>query len=60
MKGRYRHLSTKSKFNTGYEKKEIKWWQLAIATIVVSVLGAFSTGASKRAEKLLVRKAGNF
>lgn len=37
-------------------KKEIKWWQIALATIVVSVLGALSTGTSKRLERNLYQK----
>ena len=33
--------------------KQIKWWQVALATIVVSVLGAFSTGITKKNERKL-------
>jgi len=33
--------------------KEIKWWQVALATIVVSALGALSTGVGKRNQRKL-------
>jgi tryptophan-rich sensory protein len=32
-------------------KNDIKWWQVALATIVVSVLGALSTGVGKQRER---------
>lgn len=37
-------------------QKEIKWWQVALATVVVSLLGALSTGVSKRRERRLYDK----
>ena len=37
--------------------KEIKWWQVVLATIVVSALGALSTGLGKKnQQKLYERK----
>lgn len=33
--------------------KEIKWWQVVAATIIVSALGALSTGLSKKKERKL-------
>ena len=33
--------------------KEIKWWQVALAAIVVSVLGTFSTGVGKKNQRRL-------
>ena len=35
--------------------KEIKWWQVALATIVVSVLGALSTGVTKKSQRKLYK-----
>lgn len=37
-------------------KKEITWWQVGFATVVVSVLGALSTGVTKRSERKLYDK----
>lgn len=34
-------------------KKEIRWWQVALATVVVSVLGALSTGMGKKNQRKL-------
>lgn len=36
--------------------KEIKWWQVALATVLVSVLGALSTGVSRRRGRRLYDK----
>ena len=36
--------------------KEIKWWQVVLATIVVSVLGAVSTGMSKKNQRKLYER----
>jgi benzodiazapine receptor len=36
--------------------KEIKWWQVALATIVVSALGALTTGNKKADRKLYEKK----
>ncbi|MBB1284933.1 tryptophan-rich sensory protein [Flavisolibacter sp. BT320] len=36
--------------------KEIKWWQVALATIAVSVLGGLSTGTTKRTERKLYNR----
>jgi hypothetical protein len=47
-KRRYRHLSTENKW---FMNKEIKWWQVALATVIVSVLGALSTGSSKKNQR---------
>ena len=37
-------------------KNEIKWWQVALATVAVSVLGAISTGVTKRRGRKLYSK----
>lgn len=37
-------------------KKDIPWWQVALATVAVSLLGALSTGLSKRRERKLYNK----
>lgn len=36
--------------------KEIRWWQVALAIIVVSVLGALSTGSSKKNQRKLYKR----
>lgn len=36
--------------------RNIKWWQLVLATVVVSALGAISTGRSKKNERKLYEK----
>jgi tryptophan-rich sensory protein len=37
-------------------EKEIKWWQMALVTILVSALGALSTGSNKKQERKLYGK----
>jgi benzodiazapine receptor len=37
-------------------EKEIKWWQVALTTIVVSVLGALSTGNTKKNQRKLYNR----
>ena len=37
-------------------EKEIKWWQVVLATVVVSALGALSTATSKKNERKLYNR----
>lgn len=39
-----------------FMNKEIKWWQVALATVVVSLLGALSTGVTKKSQRKLYKQ----